>query len=225
MEDEDDGEDEDNHDEDMPESSNQESTSKGASDGWSFITALGEDQDANKTFQDYFNLDSEEMQVVLEHIMSCKSADRPIRWDLISQILYPDDNERKALLGTVDERGEEGDVQYDTSISSLNTPDELHDSKTTSDNSSLLTSDEFIAKLSEKKPQPARRASMPLPQSKSDGLQLQRMASALAKKEPEPFLVFQDTNPAEQCRYNNIRVGPSRTAIPPSMKDHSMKAR
>jgi hypothetical protein len=62
------------------------------------INDLGNDEQANQDFKTYFAMTQDELNIVLDHINMCKDTEEPIRWDLLSEILFPADEMRKAML-------------------------------------------------------------------------------------------------------------------------------
>jgi hypothetical protein len=62
------------------------------------INDLGNDEQANQDFKTYFAMTQDELNIVLDHINMCKDTEEPIRWDLLSEILFPADPLRQAML-------------------------------------------------------------------------------------------------------------------------------
>ena len=67
----------------------------------------------NDSFLEFFDLEEEELDVVLLHINICTANNESIRWDLIGEVLFPGDPARQAMLS---DRILEGD---DTSAADL----------------------------------------------------------------------------------------------------------
>jgi hypothetical protein len=67
-------------------------------EGWALINDLGNHEQADDNFRDFFELAPNELDVVLNHINACKDTEEPIRWDLISEVLFPGDPVRQTML-------------------------------------------------------------------------------------------------------------------------------
>jgi hypothetical protein len=53
---------------------------------------VGDEEEAVETFRRQYNLSEEDMADIVAHLELCEETNTEVRWDLINQIIYPDDN-------------------------------------------------------------------------------------------------------------------------------------
>jgi hypothetical protein len=61
----------------------------------------GDEEDSlvgDESFRNLFEISQAELDIVLSHINICKQTEEPIRWDLISEIMFPGDPVRQSML-------------------------------------------------------------------------------------------------------------------------------